>query len=151
MVNVLLITLCINLWNRCDFSVDHLEAQKDIHSLSTFYSHIKTSLFQLVILVSHNMEKGYFKRAASSVYSKMITSDKNKVGKPARRADVLLSYTAHSFPSEMSLLLVHNLQNMLLITVYNFHHSQKPSFYSPFYTRFIHMCLYFDFNGLAVL
>lgn len=164
-VNALLTTMCINLWNRCGFIVNHLEAQKDIPLLSTFSPHIKTFLFQSVMLVFHNKQKGYssklFSEENSAQYSrkpfthftkdKWRAVDKNKVAKPDLQSGLAQDYTARYLPKVNGLRLVHNLMNRLFIAVDEFRHPQKPSFHSHFYPRFIHMCLYFDFNRLAVL
>jgi hypothetical protein len=141
----------------CDFAVNHLKSKKDIPPLSTFYSHIKILWFQLVILVSHNKQKGYFPSAASSFPLEMSAQHK-KVDKPAKKYKeelvCLIIYTARHLSSVSGvngLRLVDILRNSLFIAVDKSPYSQKRHFYPRFYTRFIHMYLCFDFNRLAVL
>lgn len=150
--------MCINLWNRCDFAVNYLEVQKTIPTLSTFYSHEKILWFQIVMLVTHNKKKSYssklFSEENSAQYSSKpfapFTKDKWSA---VETCDTTLQGNAvlPHIVSQVMIQPVDTLRNMLFIDVDKFHHSQKPSFYPPFYTRFIHMCLYFDFNRLAVL
>lgn len=106
------------------------------------------------MLVAHNNQKGYCPQAASHLPSvngaqydrKLFTFGKwltvDIYNAPFQRNGVSCSIAAQH---------VDNLKNMLFIDVDEFHYSQKPPFYPHFYTRFIHTCLYFDFNGLAVL
>lgn len=150
--------MCINLWNRCDFAVNYLEVQKTIPTLSTFYSHEKILWFQLVMLVTHNKKKSYssklFSEENSAQYSSkpftLFTKDKWREVETCDtpfQGNGILPYIV----SQVVIQPVYILKTMLFTPVNEFTHSQKPSFYPPFYTRFIHMCLYFDFNRLAVL
>lgn len=135
--------------------MNYLEDQKDIPPLSTFYSHIKTMWFQLVILVSHNNQKGYSSKLFSSENSAQYKHGTKQLFRAASstllKGDVRAASTPYSTTEVFRLRLVDSLRNMLFIAVDDFPYSQKPSFCPRFYTRFIHMGLYFDFNRLAML
>ncbi len=154
----MLITMCINLWNRCEFSVNHLEAQKNTPPLSTFYSHIKTFLFQLVTLVSHNNQKGYFPQIANISVYLIVDLFRIFLRHLMNHSKRFLFFsdgaTFHLLRMKREFLLmgtVDILRKGLFIAVDEFPYSQRPPFYPRFYPRFIHIRSYFDFNRLAVL